>query len=710
MMRGRSNDGSTHLTEWKQFVDVNTNAGGSLWSLESRIDAASFAVRFTVSDAGAVSGGAFSGDSFTASGGSILDDDINAVTGFTLAGAAPSGQYLRGNGTRAVFSAIQNGDLDADLTAFANNSTNGFWARTGAGAGAARTITGTANKITVTNGDGVSGAPTITLPSLLIIDDVELSNGSAVATGTTAGNTINLSAYDTDGTTYIDLVRLTAGTTPTLRLTLGSDATGDIFYRDSSGNVARLPIGSTGQVLTVASGLPSWAAAGGGSSPPFADTQTIVKGSVDATKLIRFEVDGLTTGTTRVITTPDTDGTLVYESNTATLTNKTIDSANNLITLPISDLAASDSNATFAQTSFNTTFTHTTGLMAASWSGNTTTSNAFALSHSNTTATGNLLNLSTSASVSVRPLAISPQGTQSFLADHLGNVVIASAALATTATNGFLYITSTAGTPTGTPTSYTGRVPINYDSTNNKLYINEAGTWVDVTGGGGGGLGDPGANGIVARTALNTTTARTITAGSSNGLSITDGNGVSGNPTVDFATTNTAGLGFSLPGNGGLPFVTDSSNALAGSANEVRVALFYAPGRITVDRVGLNGVVDSASQNAGVGIYSADGNTKICDSGAISTTSWAGAANYALSASCTFGPGYFYFAWTASSTTPTVRSGAAITNFFAPLNNGTGTVLGTAANASSGGVLPSTLGTLTDSNGLAIPIVRFYKN
>jgi hypothetical protein len=37
-----------------------------------------------------------------------------------------------------------------------------------------------------------------------------------------------------------------------------SGATGDIYYRDSSGHFVRLGIGSTGQVLTVASGLPSW--------------------------------------------------------------------------------------------------------------------------------------------------------------------------------------------------------------------------------------------------------------------------------------------------------------------------------------------------------------------------------------------------------------------------------------------------------------------
>ena len=44
---------------------------------------------------------------------------------------------------------------------------------------------------------------------------------------------------------------------------------------------------------------------GGGATAPFDDGTAIVKGSVDDTKLVRIEADGLTTGTIRVITPPD---------------------------------------------------------------------------------------------------------------------------------------------------------------------------------------------------------------------------------------------------------------------------------------------------------------------------------------------------------------------------------------------------------------------
>ncbi len=55
------------------------------------------------------------------------------------------------------------------------------------------------------------------------------------------------------------------------------------------------------------------------------------------------------------------------------------------------------------------------------------------------------------------------------------------------------------------------------------------------------GLIDPGSNGIVVRTALNTTTARSIAAGTN--VSVTNGDGVSGNPTINVpdASTTTKG-------------------------------------------------------------------------------------------------------------------------------------------------------------------------
>ena len=50
-------------------------------------------------------------------------------------------------------------------------------------------------------------------------------------------------------------------------------------------------------------------------------------------------------------------------------------------------------------------------------------------------------------------------------------------ARATTATDGFLYIPTCAGTPTGTPTGRNGNVPLIYDDTNQVLYIYSGGAW-----------------------------------------------------------------------------------------------------------------------------------------------------------------------------------------------------------------------------------------
>jgi hypothetical protein len=69
------------------------------------------------------------------------------------------------------------------------------------------------------------------------------------------------------------------------------------------------------------------------------------------------------------------------------------------------------------------------------------------------------------------------------------NFVFCDSALGTTNTDGFIHYPSCAGTPTGVPTAYTGVVPTVIDTTNEKFYGYIGGSWVDLSGSGGGGSG-----------------------------------------------------------------------------------------------------------------------------------------------------------------------------------------------------------------------------
>ena len=63
--------------------------------------------------------------------------------------------------------------------------------------------------------------------------------------------------------------------------------------------------------------------------------------------------------------------------------------------------------------------------------------------------------------------------------DNAKNVVLGGGAIATTATDGFVYISTSAGAPTGTPTSKSGFVTLHYDTTGNELYVYN-GAWRSV--------------------------------------------------------------------------------------------------------------------------------------------------------------------------------------------------------------------------------------
>mgnify|MGYP001605044695 FL=1 len=76
---------------------------------------------------------------------------------------------------------------------------------------------------------------------------------------------------------------------------------------------------------------------------------------------------------------------------------------------------------------------------------------------------------------------VTPDGSETpaikLTIDNKGNVILGTAALATTATDGFLHVPSCAGTPTGTPTAYAGRVPHVFDTTNGRPYWYYGGAW-----------------------------------------------------------------------------------------------------------------------------------------------------------------------------------------------------------------------------------------
>lgn len=90
-------------------------------------------------------------------------------------------------------------------------------------------------------------------------------------------------------------------------------------------------------------------------------------------------------------------------------------------------------------------------------------------------------------------LQTAPVGSSGITADTMttgfdlspaGNAAPGHGSRPTNATDGFLYVPSTAGTPTGTPTSISGFLPVTIDSTNHLFYF-YSGSWISASGGGG---------------------------------------------------------------------------------------------------------------------------------------------------------------------------------------------------------------------------------
>ena len=117
--------------------------------------------------------------------------------------------------------------FDATLTALAAYNTNGILTQTAADTFTGRTITGTAAEITVTNGDGVLGNPTLSLPTALTFTGKTVTNGT-FTTPTINVNDNALSIRDDGDTTKIIQFQASGITTGTTRTLTVPDASGTI--------------------------------------------------------------------------------------------------------------------------------------------------------------------------------------------------------------------------------------------------------------------------------------------------------------------------------------------------------------------------------------------------------------------------------------------------------------------------------------------------
>jgi hypothetical protein len=113
-----------------------------------------------------------------------------------------------------------------------------------------------------------------------------------------------------------------------------SGATGDTYYRDSSGNFVRLGVGSSGQSLKVASGLPAW-----GNGMNFATTTKTTGYTVTSADTVIFADAGAGTVT---ITLPAASGLAGYRFYV-----KRIDNSANTVTIARSGSDTIDGLTTF---------------------------------------------------------------------------------------------------------------------------------------------------------------------------------------------------------------------------------------------------------------------------------------------------------------------------------------------------------------------------
>lgn len=158
-------------------------------------------------------------------------------------------------------------------------------------------------------------------------------------------------------------------------------------------------------------------------------------------------------------------------------------------------------------------------------------------------------------------------------------------------------------------------------------------------------------------------------------------------------------------------FPKNSTGDSSGSytANTVYFYKASEPDAITINRIGTYVFTGSAGATVDIGFYTSNCATKLISTGATDVTS--SSTSLAVTVASTTISGGVCVMWTTSSATPTFQQLTWAANAWRFANsNGATSILGTCSNTASGGALPASCGTLTNSNTLAPIAVRAWVN